>query len=165
MKSLKSELTHVIVKLETRDVDDIARIHAACFDEAWNARILSRILAMPGAFAIGARPGGPGGDLAGFAIGRVAADECELLSLAVAPAGRGQGLGAMLLDAVLVRAGAVKVRKFFLEVAENNIAALTLYKTRGLTQVRRRPNYYENKDGSHTDALTMRVNLAEIISS
>ncbi|NQV55978.1 MAG: GNAT family N-acetyltransferase [Rhodospirillales bacterium] len=169
--------TPLIVPLGSRDVDDIARIHVACFDEAWNARILTRILAMTGAFALGVRQGGgvrlgrrpPQGGvaeaLAGFAIARVAADECELLSLGVAPASRGLGLGAMMLDAALVRAGSVNVRKFFLEVAENNIPALTLYKARGLTQIGRRPKYYENKDGSFTDAITMRVELPEVNSS
>ncbi len=152
----------MIVPIDRRHVDDIARIHTACFDEAWNARILTRILAMPGTFALGVRRGGVIADLLGFAIGRVAADECELLSLGVAPVNRGRGLGAMMLDAALVRAGSVDVRKFFLEVAEDNIAALTLYEARGLTQVGRRPNYYENKDGSYTDALTMRVDLPPI---
>jgi [ribosomal protein S18]-alanine N-acetyltransferase len=157
--------TPIIVPIDRRHVDDIARIHTACFDEAWNARILTRILAMPGTFALGVRHGDVVTELLGFAIGRVAADECELLSLGVAPVSRGQGLGAMMLDAALVRAGSVDVRKFFLEVAENNIPALTLYKARGLMQVGRRPNYYENRDGSHTDALTMRVELPQITPS
>ncbi len=154
-----------IVPLGSRDVDDIARIHGACFDEVWNAQILTRILGMSGSFALGVRQdGGVQFDdvtegLAGFAIGRVAADKCELLSLGVAPPSRGMGLGAMMLDAALARAGSVNVRKFFLEVAENNVPALNLYKARGLAQVGRRPNYYENMDGSFTDALTMRVDL------
>jgi len=155
----------MIVPIDHRHVDDIARIHSACFDKAWNARILTRILVMQGTFALGVRRGGVIADLLGFAIGRVAADECELLSLGVAPVSRGQGLGAMMLDAALVRAGSLNVRKFFLEVAENNTTALTLYKARGMTQVGRRSNYYENKDGSHTDALTMRVELPRITLS
>lgn len=157
--------TPMVVPIDRRHVDDIARIHTACFDDAWNARILTRILAMQGTFALGVRRGGIVADLLGFAIGRVAADECELLSLGVAPVSRGQGLGAMMLDAALVRAGSVNVRKFFLEVAENNMTALSLYQARGLTQVGRRPNYYENKDGSHTDALTMRIDLPRITPS
>lgn len=167
MNSPEATGSSLVVPLGPSDVDDIANIHIMCFDEAWTARILTRILAMPGVFALGVRPAAEacGQALAGFAIGRVAADECELLSLAVAPDSRGKGLGAMMLDAALMRAGSVNVRKFFLEVAENNIAALTLYEARGLAPVGRRPKYYENQDGSYTDALTMRVDLPEIIPS
>ncbi len=165
MKSLRPEPQYFIVRLDNHDIDEIARVHTACFEEAWNARILTKILAMPGAFAIGVRPPVDGGNLVGFAIARIAADKCELLSLAVMPSSRNQGLGALILDAALTRAGAVKVRNFFLEVAENNHAALKLYDARGLVRVGRRQRYYDNLDGSFTDALTLQVDLSGIMPS
>lgn len=150
----------VIVPISGEDTGEIARVHAACFDEQWSARMLQRILAMPGAFGLGIRNGGVGGSLAAFALNRVAADECELLSLGVAPEHRRRGYGAMLLDASMVRAGAVSARKFFLEVAEDNEPALKLYRIRGLVPVGRRPDYYELKDGGTAAALTMRCDLS-----
>jgi [ribosomal protein S18]-alanine N-acetyltransferase len=158
MTGQDTAIAQLVVPLHAEHVADIARVHAACFDETWDASMLRRILVMPGAFGIGVRRG-VAGELVGFAIGRMAADECELLSLGVLPANRGQGLGAMLLDAALVRACAVKARKFFLEVAEDNAPALALYSARGLAQVGRRRNYYEHDDGSFTDALTLRRDL------
>ena len=150
----------VFSQLLIPSLPEVARIHAACFDDAWNENLLRRILAMPGAFGLSARYGGLGGNLAGFALARIAADECELLSLAVAPEHRREGLGAMLLDAAMVEAAAMNVRKFFLEVAEDNDAALTLYASRGMVAVGRRPDYYELSDGGFSSALTMRCDLA-----
>jgi ribosomal-protein-alanine N-acetyltransferase len=92
-------------------------------------------------------------------LGRVAADECELLSIGVAGDYRGRGIGARLFDAAIVWAAAHGARKLFLEVAEGNAAALRLYARRGLVQVGRRAEYYELKDGGHLDALTMRCDL------
>lgn len=142
------------------DVGDVARIHAACFDEQWSARMLQRILAMPGSFGLGIRNGGVGGSLTAFALNRVAADECELLSLGVAPEHRRRGYGALLLDASMTRAAAVNARKFFLEVAEDNEPALKLYRIRGLVAIGRRPDYYELKEGGYAAALTMRCDLS-----
>jgi len=116
------------------------------------------VLDMPGAFGLVARRGGYG-SIIGFALCRVAADECELLSLGVAPEHRARGIGAQLVSASMARAVANKARWFFLEVAEDNRPALRLYQEFGLAQVGRRLDYYENADGSRTNAFTMRCAL------
>lgn len=143
------------------DIDAVAATHAACFDDAWSASMIRRILAMPGAFGLSA-VATSANVLVGFALGRVAADECELLSLGVAADHRGRGIGARLLDAVMVWASANNAKKLHLEVAEENDAAVCLYARRGLVQVGRRPNYYELKGGRFVDALTMRCDLPPI---
>lgn len=148
----------VITPLQFADLRTVADIHAACFDDGWGPMVLRRILSMPGAFGISSRRGGHG-SITGFALGRIAADECELLSLGVAPGHRRRGLGAMLLDAAMGRAIAVNASRFFLEVAEDNEAALNLYAGRGMDPVGRRPNYYELKQGGYAAALTMRCDL------
>jgi ribosomal-protein-alanine N-acetyltransferase len=120
--------------------------------------MLRQVLSMTGAFGYVARRDGYG-SVVGFALGRVAADECELLSLGVEPDYRSQGIGAQLLTTALARATAEKARWFFLEVAEDNKSALQLYKSYGLTGVGQRLDYYENADGSRTNAFTMRCAL------
>ena len=80
----------------------IAELHRQCFDEAWSVFTVRQVLAMPGAFGILAVDDGPapntGSDgLLGFALGRSAAGECELLSLAVAESQRDRGIGSALL--------------------------------------------------------------------
>jgi len=147
-----------IEPLRAADVEVVARLHARCFYDAWGTSMIRQVLEMPGAYGLVARRGGYG-SIIGFALSRVAADECELLSLGVAPEHRARGIGALLLAAAMARATAERARWFFLEVAEDNEPALKLYTAHGLNRVGRRPDYYENADGSRTNALTMRCAL------
>lgn len=147
-----------IETLRSSDIEIVAKLHAKCFFDAWAPPMLRQVLGMPGAFGYVARRGGYG-SVVGFALGRVAADECELLSLGVEPDYRSQGIGAQLLSAAMSRAAVEKARWFFLEVAEDNKSALRLYKNYGLTGVGQRLDYYENADGSRTNAYTMRCAL------
>lgn len=149
-----------VENLRPEDVERIAELHAVSFDEAWTPPMIKRIVAMVGSFGLIARRVGDG-CVAGFALVRKAADECELLSLAVGADDRGNGVGAMLLDAAMASAIAADARRFFLEVAETNDVAIRLYKSRGLEPVGRRPGYYELKSGGREAALTMRRDLPE----
>ncbi len=152
-------MTDIVVSaLAPGDVEIVARIHASCFDEAWDAATIRKVLAMPGAFGLAAGTDQAGG-IAGFALARVVSSECELLSLGVVPDRRGCGIGAGLLDAALVRAGAVDAVRFYLEVAEDNADALRLYAARGLVLAGRKPEYYRLKNGQRTAALTLRCDL------
>jgi [ribosomal protein S18]-alanine N-acetyltransferase len=78
--------------------------------------------------------------VAGFLVlRRVAADEMEILNLAVAPEFRRNGIaGQLLKSAFLDFRGSV-----FLEVRESNAGALKFYKALGFQQVSRREGYYE----------------------
>lgn len=77
--------------------------------------------------------------------------EAEIRTLGVDPRRRRRGIGARLLDALLAiaddRGGAV-----FLEVRTDNLAAVSLYASRGFQVIGLRPNYYRR---SHADAHTM----------
>ena len=80
-----------IEALQERDIEAISAIHEKCFDDAWSAQMIRRILATAGAFGLVARTH-EDGPVAAFALGRVIVDECELLSLGVAPEARRMGL-------------------------------------------------------------------------
>lgn len=147
-----------IETLRSSDIEIVAKLHARCFFDAWGPAMLLQVLGMSGAFGYVARREGYG-SVVGFALGRVAADECELLSLGVEPDFRAQGIGSQLLSTAMARAAAEKARWFFLEVAEDNKSALGLYRSHGLTGVGQRLDYYENADGSRTNAFTMRCAL------
>jgi ribosomal-protein-alanine N-acetyltransferase len=149
---------HQIETLRSSDIDIVSKVHARCFFDAWGPAMIGQILSMPGAFGFVARRAGYG-SIIGFALGRVTVDECELLSLGVAPEYRASGVGARLLSTSMARAAVENARWFFLEVAEDNQHALKLYRTYGLSQVGRRLQYYENADGSRTNAFTMRCAL------
>jgi ribosomal-protein-alanine N-acetyltransferase len=125
----------------------LAALHAAAFPPAdrWGADAIALMLEMPGAFVVH-RPG------QGFVLARVAAEEAEILTLAVHPAARRQGHGAALLAAAMAGAVARGAGAMFLEVAEGNAAARALYAAAGFAEVGRRRRYYP--DGG--DALVLR---------
>jgi ribosomal-protein-alanine N-acetyltransferase len=132
------------------DAPVLAAIHAAGFPpgEAWPAAALRELLEQPGVFGL-IDPAG------GMIMARVAADEAEVLTLAVAPQARRQGRGTALLGdaaAICARHGAAR---FFLEVSSTNAPAMALYTAAGFGAVGRRPRYYI--DGS--DAILMRRDL------
>ena len=128
----------------------LAALHAASFPEAerWGADAITLMLEMPGAFGLH----GPG---AGFVLARVAADEAEILTLAVVPEARRQGQGGALLAAAMAQAAAHGARAMFLEVSEGNDAARALYAAAGFAEAGRRRRYYA--DGA--DALVLRRGL------
>ena len=85
--------------------------------------------------------------------------EAEILTLATHPAKRRQGLGRKALAASADWAKTQGVTKIFLEVAEDNTAAIALYSTAGYTQIGRRPGYYLPKDRAAIDALILAQSL------
>ncbi|MGY6532556.1 ribosomal protein S18-alanine N-acetyltransferase [Glycocaulis sp.] len=133
--------------------DILAELHARSFDEVWDAATFGQLLALPGSFALLAIAGDTP---AGFIMMRVAADEAEILTLAVDPEKRRAGTGRTLLDAGLALAREMGAVKAFLEVSERNAAAIALYTGAGWQETGRRARYYA--DGS--DALMLSVSLA-----
>ncbi len=129
----------------------LAALHALAFPpaQAWGADAIALMLGMPGAFGLW-RPA------EGFVLARVAADEAEILTLAVVPAARRRGLGAALMRGAMAEARARGAACLHLEVAAGNQAALALYRALGCAEAGRRPRYYE--DGQ--DALVLRCALA-----
>ncbi len=125
----------------------LAEIHATAFPlgEKWSEGAFATHLALPGVFGCIAEPGG-------MILARVAADEAEVLTLAVAPEARRRGMGRALLQAAETEAAHRGATAMFLEVAANNRPAQALYAAAGYTEIGRRCRYYPNGD----DALVMR---------
>ena len=101
-----------------------------------------------------------GAVLSGFVLARIVADEAEILTIAVAEPVRGQRIGERLMEQVVIGALAQGGVALFLEVAEDNQSAISLYDRMGFSEVGRRPAYYQRKTGPIA-ALTMRLALSE----
>ncbi|PKQ12235.1 MAG: ribosomal-protein-alanine acetyltransferase [Alphaproteobacteria bacterium HGW-Alphaproteobacteria-1] len=117
--------------------ETLATVHARAFagqGRAWSAAEFAALMASPLVFVTG--------DTRGFALGRVIADEAELLTLATDPGHRRQGHARACLSAFAAEASARGADTAFLEVAEDNAAALALYDGAGFTQTARRAGYY-----------------------
>ncbi|MBS0559957.1 MAG: GNAT family N-acetyltransferase [Proteobacteria bacterium] len=129
----------------------LAAIHAAAFPpaEAWGAETMAAQLALPGCFGLIDARGG-------MVLARVAADQAEILTIAVAPEARRQGIAAGLLAAATRRAAEMGAAEMFLEVARGNAPAAALYAAAGFRPAGLRRAYYP--DGA--DALVLRAPLA-----
>lgn len=143
-------------------VDRIMIVMDASFDpefgEAWNRRQVSDALVMPTTHAILVDPDGQPvtdgpGEVAGFVLSRHAADEEELLLIAVHPDFRDRGIGAMLIDLLFEAARARGSRRIFLEMRRGN-SAHHLYDKVGFEPIGERANYYRKADGQRIDAIT-----------
>ena len=93
-------------------------------------------------------------------MSRLAADEAEILSIAVAADQRGRGLSRDLLLTHLGHLAGRGVRTIFLEVEENNQPARRLYERTGFPVVGRRERYYQEANGEQLNALLMRRDLS-----
>ena len=124
--------------------DALAAAHALAFDHG-----------SPGAFALAVRLDDTP---RAFILCRAIAGEAEVLTLAVDPLLRRQGVARALLTAAIGAAEAAGADVLFLEVAADNEAALGLYAGAGFVRVGARRGYYRRADGA-IDAIAMRRDL------
>lgn len=89
----------------------------------------------------------------GFILSRYAADEVELLLIAVRPEFRGQGIGRTIMDRFLETSRARGACKVFLEMRAGNPAE-HLYRACGFRQIGLRKGYYRGAVGGPIDAIT-----------
>lgn len=129
----------------------LAALHAEAFDAPWSPGAFADLIGQPGVVLEAE------GD--GFILIRTVADEAEILTLAVRPSARRQGLGARLVRAASDRASAKGTTRLFLEVAEDNAPARALYRSLGFQAAGRRPRYYQRPEGPATDALILVLSL------
>jgi ribosomal-protein-alanine N-acetyltransferase len=143
-------MAEAIRKATTDHAEAMAAIHAAAFAaaERWTANVIAMQLALPQAFGLVDERGG-------MLLAWAAADEAEILTLAVVPAARRRGIASALLREAAKRARLAGARAMFLEVAVSNTAAQALYAQASFCQVGRRRRYYA--DGG--DALVLRLEL------
>ncbi len=136
------------------DLDAVVEIERASFGDPWTRALFAGALR-----AAGSRFDVVLGDdqaLMGYIVARFAADEAEVLNLAVAPARRGAGVGALLLSGVMTEARDRRAATVHLDVRESNAAARALYARFGFTEVGRRRAYYREPV---EDALVLRCDL------
>lgn len=134
----------------------LAAIHAMSFptDHVWDAAAIELLMGLPGHFALLAQERD---EPVGFLLGRIQAQEAEILTFAVMPRARRIGIGHALLQALITLVAAKGGRDVFLEMAQDNVAAKALYAKAGAQEVGRRRHYYA--DGS--DALVLSITVPE----
>jgi [ribosomal protein S18]-alanine N-acetyltransferase len=140
-----------------RDAPKLAQLHGASFHRGWGEAEFEGMLTERNTLVHRLRLGRT---FVGFAVSRMAADEAEILSIAIAPGHRGRGLSRHLLLTHLGHLAGRGVRTVFLEVEENNQPARRLYERAGFGVAGRRERYYQQPGGEQLNALLMRRDLS-----
>jgi [ribosomal protein S18]-alanine N-acetyltransferase len=147
----------VVEPATLRDAARLAQLHGASFHRGWGEGEFEAMLAERNTLVHRLRAGRK---IIGFAVSRMAADEAEILSIALARSHRGRGLSHDLLLTHLGHLAGRGVRAVFLEVEENNQPARRLYERTGFAIVGRRERYYRETNGEQLNALLMRRDLS-----
>lgn len=148
-------MTVIIREARLSDLGDIMRVEHSSFGvDAWSAEAIAADIERPTTsyFVVD-----EDGTVRGYAgVLAFSGGEADVLTIAVDGELRGRGIGRRLLRALIDVAETMASRLMFLEVREDNAAAMALYLSEGFELIGRRPAYYN--DG--TTALTMRRVLA-----
>ena len=140
-----------------RDAPRLSQLHRASFHRGWGTEEFEQILIERNALAHRLRLGG---STIGFIVSRTAADEAEILSVAVAQKHRGRGFSRDLLRTHLGHLAGHDLKTVFLEVEENNRPARALYERAGFRVVGRRERYYKDASGEQLNAVVMQRDLS-----
>ena len=122
------------------------------YGEAWNEHQCRSMLVMPRSKLLIAEYDS---GVCGFAISRIAADEEELLMIAVHPQYQNLSIGTQLMEQLFSTAKDEGCRTVFLEVRSGN-SAMRLYKQLGFKEIGLRKAYYTGSDKEKYDAITLK---------
>lgn len=155
MSTVNSSFTFRTVGPEQAEI--LTAIHAEAFSNYWNPNDFNDFFAVRGTHALLAeRAGNP----AAMVVLRVVEEQADIITIAVRPPYRRQGLGKILMNQSIEMAKQLGATAMFLDVENGNTSAMALYASLGFSQIARRKLYYRQKDGSYTDALVMTRKLA-----
>jgi [ribosomal protein S18]-alanine N-acetyltransferase len=147
----------VVEPASLRDAARLAQLHGASFHRGWSESEFEAMLTERNTLAHRLRLGRK---IIGFAVSRMAADEAEILSVAIDVDHRGRGFSRDLLLTHLGHLAGHGIRALFLEVEENNQPARKLYERAGFAVIGRRERYYNQPGGEQLNALLMRRDLS-----
>ncbi len=128
-------------RIRSARLGDVPAVHAIeqeVFADPWSTQDFRDCVAADALFLIAE----VAGEVGGYVVALDAADEGEILNLAVAPEGRRKGLGRALVEAILGLLQDRDVSHIYLEVRESNAPARALYAAQGFREVGRRKAYY-----------------------
>ncbi len=149
-------MTVTLRGLTAGDLDVLVEMERVLFGAgAWSRQSLAEEIDGPGRWYVGAEVAG---ELVGYAGLWFDGDDCQVMTIGTRPQEQGQGVGRILLDALLGRARELGAGSMFLEVRVDNDPALALYHRAGFEQLGLRKRYYQPEN---VDAWTMRKDLTQ----
>ena len=136
---------------EKKDIEQLKKLEQLCFDETIRENF-EYVLSHDAYLYMLVRNNL--GDIVAYAGISISYEQGDVLSVCVDKEYRGQGLAKGLLKGLFEKAKEKGVEVLFLEVEEENLPAISLYKKLGFSQISKRENYYGNKT-----AIIMNKNL------
>ena len=132
---------------------ELSHLHNLCFEtpRPYSAAQFTSLLPSRG-MSLFTRP-------EAFLLARIIAGEAEIITLAVHPDHRREGLAQQLMNDFLTAAKSQSASSAFLEVAADNSSAQALYEKHGFLETHRRPRYYRTPSGKRVDAIVMMRDL------
>jgi ribosomal-protein-alanine N-acetyltransferase len=129
-----------VARAATSDAGALAALQAVCHSHPWTREQVEAEVALgpPGAVLVARSRSG----IVAACAYRVVADEAEVLDVCVAPGGRRNGLGRLLVRLAIGRASRAGARSARLEVRASNAAARALYASLGFREAGWRRAYY-----------------------
>lgn len=156
-KMIRPEIT--LREMTWRDIPVLAALelelfaHDAWSEQTWWAELAGRPRR---SYVVGEQ----NGVLVGYAGVDRGGEVADVMTIAVAPAAQSQGLGAVLMDWLIVAARDGGAEHLMLEVRADNVTAQRLYSKMGFVMLTVRRKYYQPRD---VDAHIMRLHLTESI--
>ncbi|HEY5247424.1 MAG TPA: ribosomal protein S18-alanine N-acetyltransferase [Dermatophilaceae bacterium] len=141
-----------------RDIPALAALEPALFvDDAWLERTWwAELAGRPRRSYVVAVQNGT---VVGYAGVNRGGEVADVMTIAVAPAAQGRGMGSVLLDWLIADARHSGAEHLMLEVRADNVVAQRLYSAAGFATLTVRRKYYQPGD---VDALIMRRHLSEM---
>ena len=137
------------------DLDTLMRIEESAYPYPWTRGIFRDCMRAGYSMWVQERDG----DIVGYGVLSIAADEAHLLNLCTAPGNEGHGLGQRMLQALLRIARGSGAQRVYLEVRPSNPRAIALYDRSGFNEIGRRPRYYPTANHGREDAIVMAMEL------
>ena len=131
--------------------DNICKIDEQCFKNPWTWEAMVFELSHPLSVSVIEWRDSM---VVAFAVGRVIADEAEVMKIATLEKYRRQGIGRVMMTELLDKMRERGALTCYLEAASKNAAALGLYKSLGFEEISVRKLYYGDDD-----AIAMRLTL------
>ena len=147
-----------VIEMNEQHLEAVQEIEQSSFVAPWSLQLFNQELQLAVALSLIAAIREDGREkVIGYFCAWIVEDDCTVLRIACHPQHRRRGIGSMLLQQGLARAGERGARRASLEVRPSNESALAFYRACGFTSAGVRKGYYPE---TGEDALVMQLTLA-----
>lgn len=130
--------------LTEKELEQVLELDEICFGGLWSLNSYKREIESPNSYLLIITVNqGLNKKVIGLGCFWAILEEAHITILAIHPDFQRQGLGSLLLENLLKEAVNRNLERATLEVSENNIKAINLYKKFGFQEAGRRKKYYK----------------------